>query len=131
MRSIRILTSGLAAFALTATAFAQGGAATAPATSTKPANTVTKPAPTASARGTLTAVDTAANSITLKNGKHEWTFTLASNAVIHEGSKPITAADLVNDKGREVKVRYSESGGTKSAQSVMVAAAKTGKPAAS
>lgn len=131
MRMFHVLAGGVAALALTATAFAQSGAASATAAkTTKPASTMTKPAPAASARGTLTAVDTAANSITLKSGKHEQTFTLASNAVIHEGSKNITIADLASHKGHEAKVRYSESGGAKTAQSVMVAAAsKTAKPA--
>jgi hypothetical protein len=125
MRTMRILAGGLAVLALTATTFAQTAAK-----STKPASsTMTKPAPAASARGTLTAVDTAANSITLKSGKHEWTFTLASSAVIHEGSKNITLADLASHKGHEAKVRYSESGGTKTAQSVMVATTKASKPA--
>jgi hypothetical protein len=128
MRTMKILAGGLAVLALSTGAFAQSGAASAPSTSARPA--VTKPAPAASARGTLTAVDTAANSITLKSGKHEWTFALASNAVIHEGTKNITIADLASHKGHEAKVRYSETGGTKTAQSVMVAAAKTAsKPA--
>jgi hypothetical protein len=122
MRTMNILAGALAVLALTGTAYAQSSPASA-----KPATAVAKPAPAASARGTLTAVDTAANSITLKNGKHEWTFTLASSAVIHEGSKNITLADLASHKGHEAKVRYSEAGGTKMAQSVMVAAAKTSK----
>ena len=58
------------------------------------------PAATA-AQGTLTAVDPAANSITLKSGKKEWTFTLASSAAIHEGSKSITIGDLASHKGHE------------------------------
>jgi hypothetical protein len=126
MRTMNILAGGLAVLALTGTTFAQ----TSPA-STKPTTAVTKPAPAASVRGTLTAVDTGANSITLKSGKHEWTFTLATSAVIHEGSKNITLADLASHKGHEAKVRYSEAGGTKTAQSVMVAAAKTSKHATS
>jgi hypothetical protein len=127
---MKVLAGGLAALALTATAFAESGVAqNAAAKSSKPASTMSKPAAAASARGTLTAVDTAANSITLKSGKHEWTFALASNAVIHEGSKSITLADLASHKGHEAKVRYAEAGGTKTAQSVMVAATKTSKPA--
>ena len=51
--------------------------------------------------------------------------------MIHEGSKNITLTDLASHKGHEAKVRYSEAGGTKTAQSVMVAAAKTSKPATS
>jgi hypothetical protein len=122
---MKMLACGLAVLALTATTFAQTGAAK----NAKPATTMTRATPAASARGTLTAVDTAANSITLKNGKHEWTFTLASSAVIHEGSKNITLADLATHKGHEAKVRYSESGGTKTAQSVMVGSARASKPA--
>jgi hypothetical protein len=127
---MKVLAGGLAVLALTATTFAQTAAAS---KTTKPANAsiATKAAPAASARGTLTAVDTAANSITLKNGKHEWTFTLASSAVIHEGSKNITIADLASHKGQSAKVRYSESGGAKTAQSVMVAASKGSKPVTS
>lgn len=130
MRTMKVLAGGLAVLALTATTFAQPAAT---AKTTKPASTSTaaKAAPAASARGTLTAVDTAANSITLKSGKHEWTFTLASGAVIHEGSKNITIADLASHKGHEAKVRYSEAGGARTAQSVMVAAAKANKPVTS
>lgn len=125
MRTRNLLASGLAVLALTTTAIAQS--ATAPAA--KAASTAHAKTTAASAQGTLTAVNPAANSITLKSGKHEMTFTLASGASIHEGSKSITISDLANHKGHEAKVRYSESGGTKTAQSVMVAAASKGKPA--
>lgn len=129
MKTMKILTGGLVALALTATAFAQAAG-----TKAKPASTAAaKPAAVTAAHGTLTAVDPASNSITLKNGKTEWTFTLASGAAIHEGSKSITITDLANHKGHEAKVRYSESGSTKTAQSVTVAApakpAKAAKPA--
>jgi transcription elongation factor len=122
-----ILAGGLAVLALTTTAFAQSGSKAAKATSaaTKPAA-----AAAASARGTLSAVDTAANTITLTSGKKAQTFSLASAAMIHEGSKSITITELASHKGHEAKVRYTEAGGTKTAQSVMVAAAtKTSKPA--
>jgi hypothetical protein len=122
MRMMKMLTGGLMVLALTTSAFAAQSAASTPAKAT-----ATKAA-AASARGTLTAVDTSANTITLKSGKHEQTFSLASAAVIHEGSKNITITELANHKGQEAKVRYSASGGTKTAQSVMVAASKS-KPA--
>jgi hypothetical protein len=125
MRMMKVLTGGLAVLALTTSAFAQS-ATPKPAKAT---STASKPAAAASARGTLTAVDTTANTITLKSGKKELTFSLDHAAVIHEGSKSITITDLASHKGHEAKVRYSESGGTKMAQSVMVAATKS-KPAA-
>src|SRR5262245_29611903 len=99
MRTMKVFAGGLAVLALTATTFAQGAGSS----GSKATSPAAKSAATASARGTLTAVDTNANSITLKNGKHEWTFALANNAVIHEGSKHITAADLQHDTGREAK----------------------------
>lgn len=127
MHTLKILTGGLVALALTVTTFAQAPSSKAKTVSTAAA----KPAAVTAARGTLTAVDPAANSITLKSGQHEWTFTLASGAAIREGSKSITISDLANHKGHEAKVRYSESGSTKTAQSVTVAPpAKMAKPAA-
>jgi hypothetical protein len=127
MRTMKILAGGLAVLALTTTAFAQTGAKPAKATTaaTRPAA-----AAAASARGTLSAVDTAANTITLTSGKKTQTFTLASAAMIHEGSKSISITELASHKGHEAKVRYTEAGGAKTAQSVMVAAAsKASKPA--
>jgi len=126
MRTMKILAGGLAVLALTTTAFAQGSGSRG-----KAASATTKPAAAAaSARGTLSAVDTAAKTITLTSGKKAQTFTLASAAMIHEGSTSISITELASHKGHEAKVRYTEAGGTKTAQSVMVAAAaKTSKPA--
>jgi hypothetical protein len=120
MRRLYALAGVAAMLALSGPVLAQGSGSKGKATTKAAA---------ASAHGTLTAVDTAANSITLKSGKHEWTFSLAQDAVIHEGSKTITIADLAGHKGHDAKVHYTESAGSKVATSVMVAgSSKPAKP---
>jgi hypothetical protein len=76
--------------------------------------------------GTLEKVD--GSNLTVKTKKGSETVTLASNAVVRQGAKVISASDLSSDTGNRVKVRYTERNGQKAAQSVVVsAAAKTAK----
>ena len=75
-----------------------------------------------SAAGKLAKFDPAAKMLTLSTAKGEESFTLGPNATIREGSKTIAASDLANLAGHQVKVRYSEAGGQKTVESVMVSA---------
>jgi hypothetical protein len=59
------------------------------------------------AAGDLEKFDAAANSVVVKQGTHEMTFTLASDARLMEGKKALKPADLAGDIGRHVKIRYT------------------------
>ena len=59
------------------------------------------------AAGDLEKFDAAAKSVVVKQGTHEMTFTLASDARLMEGKKELKPADLAGDIGRHVKIRYT------------------------
>ena len=86
------------------------------------------------ATGHLGSVDTSARSVVVKQGTHEMTFSLASDATLTQGATTIQLADLAADAGKPVKVRYTMNGTTKIADKVQVTAAAakaaTAKPAA-
>ena len=119
----------VAALALAATAFA------APVQAKRPA----KPA-AHSVVGTLEKYDASANTIVVNTGKATDTVTLTSDSAIRMGASKMTASDLTAHAGQRVKVRYMESNGQKTAQSVQIqgsapkqqarAQASSAKPAA-
>ena len=97
--------------------------AAAPAKSSAPA----KPGP-AWASGKIERVDAQANTIVIKQGTHEMTFTLASDAKLIQGKKTLQASDLGSGVGKNVKIQYTMSGTTRTASRVEVAeAAAKGK----
>jgi hypothetical protein len=127
MRRLQFL-AAIAALAVAAPALAQqtkpaNPKNAAPATSSAPA----KPS-AAWASGKIERVDAQANTIVIKQGTHEMTFTLASDAKLVQGKKTLQASDLGTDVGKNVKIQYTMSGSTRTASRVEVAeAAAKGK----
>lgn len=80
------------------------------------------------ASGQIARVDTAAKSVVLKQGTHEMTFVLAPDAQLMAGKKTLQTADLANDIGRHVKVRYTAQAGTNTANRVEITEAPPAKP---
>lgn len=76
--------------------------------------------------GTIARFDSVTNMLTLSTKNGEESFKLASKATIHEGQKTVAAADLNKHSGREVTVHYVESGGQRTAESVMIGARPAG-----
>lgn len=70
--------------------------------------------------GTIDKVDTAARSIVVKQGAHQMTFAVAQNAQVLEGKTSRSFADLSQDVGHPVKVRYTMDKGTRLADRVEV-----------
>ncbi len=81
------------------------------------------------ATGQIERVDSAANSVVVKQGTHEMTFVLASDAHVIQGKKMLQPADLAGDVGRQVKVRYTSSADTKLADRIEVLARPVKAPA--
>ena len=80
------------------------------------------------ASGQIARVDTAAKSVVVKQGTHEMTFVLASDAQLMAGKKTFQVADLANDIGRHVKVRYTAQSGTNTANRLEIVEATPAKP---
>ena len=72
------------------------------------------------AAGNLEKFDAAAKSVVVKQGTHEMTFTLATDAQLMQGKKALQPGDLAGDVGRHVKVRYTLDGATKRADRIEV-----------
>jgi len=81
------------------------------------------------ATGQIARVDTTAKSVVVKQGTHEMTFVLASDAQLMAGKKTFQAADLANDIGRHVKVRYTTQSGTNTANRLEIVEAPPAKSA--
>jgi len=73
--------------------------------------------------GTVSKFDAAGNTLTVTTPKGDVSFMVGSSASVMVGGKKGTAADLASHTGDKVSVRYTESGGEKSAQSVHVTSA--------
>ena len=74
--------------------------------------------------GTLDKYDSGANTVVINTGKATDTLSLSSTSTIHMGAKTMSAADLSSHTGDRVKVRYSESNGQRTIQSLQI----EGKP---
>lgn len=72
------------------------------------------------AAGNLEKFDAAARSVVVKQGTHEMTFTLATDAHLMQGKKTLQPGDLAGDIGQRVKVRYTLDGATKRADRIEV-----------
>ena len=81
------------------------------------------------ATGQIERVDTTANSVVVKQGTHEMTFVLAADAHVMQGKKIIQPADLANDVGHQVKVRYTKNADTKLADRIEVSVPAVKAPA--
>jgi hypothetical protein len=109
---------GIAAWSLA------GQAATA-----KPAASAVKPK-SAWASGHLERVDAAARNLIVKQGTHEMTFSLAPDARLAEGKKPLTLDQLAAETGHSVRVEYHMEGTAKTATLIEVGTAHAEKSAA-
>jgi hypothetical protein len=77
-----------------------------------------KPAKVVWAAGTIERFDATAKTLVIKQGTHEMTFTLATAAQVVEGKKGMHESDLTSGVGKQVRVRYTETGGTKTASRI-------------
>ena len=112
-----ILASAAAAMAATLNA---GGVIAQTATRATTGMT-TAPAPKAlSATGKIVSFDDSTKTLTLSTAKGDEKFVLGSSARLQEGAKTITAETLSSLAGHQAKVRYTDSGSGKAAESVMV-----------
>jgi hypothetical protein len=75
------------------------------------------------ATGTVSKFDAASNMLTVTTAKGDATFVVDSTASIMANGKKVMASDLPSHVGHKVTVRYTESGGQKTAQSVRVSMA--------
>ena len=73
---------------------------------------------TAQVTGTLTNFVSASNTLTLSTLNGDETFMIGSTAMLHQGRKIITTSDLANLAGHIVTVRYAESAGAKTVETV-------------
>jgi len=88
-------------------------------------------AQTAQVTGTLTNFDSTSNTLTISTPNGEETFMIGSTAMLHQGRKAITTSDLANLAGHIVTVRYAESAGAKTVETLDISRrAATPKPAA-
>ena len=96
-----------------------------------PQNGRTPATATAQVTGTLTNFDSASNTLTLSTPNGEETFVIGSTTMLHQGRKAITTSDLANFAGHMVTVRYAESAGGKTVETVDISRrGATPKPAA-
>jgi hypothetical protein len=79
----------------------------------------------AAATGKIVSFDEGSKTLTISTSKGEEKFVLGSNVRLQEGAKTITAANLSSLTGHQAKVRYTASGGDKTAESVMVSGGST------
>ncbi len=101
---------------------------TAPAAASSSKAKAAKPM-THTASGTVESYDATGKTLTVKGSKSTWTFSTA-DARVWQGSKSIGVEDLASHTGAKVTVKYTESGGQKSATSVRLAPAHAMRSAA-
>jgi phage baseplate assembly protein gpV len=76
--------------------------------------------------GIVESYDAAARTLTVKGSKATWTFAVG-DARVWDGSKSVGLEDIASHTGAKVTVKYTESGGQKSATSIRLAATHAGK----
>jgi len=74
------------------------------------------------AAGQLERFDPSSKTVVVKQGTHEMTFVLASDARLMQGKTTLQANDLTTDVGRQVKVRYTKNASTLTADRIEIAA---------
>ena len=117
----RSLAAAAAVVALSGAAFA-GQAKPAKAAVAKPAAKAPK-ATVITTTGTVSKFDAASNTLTVTTPKGDVMFMVDSSASVTANGKKVMASDLPSHVGHKVTVRYTESGGQKTAQSVRVSMA--------
>jgi hypothetical protein len=71
--------------------------------------------------GIIDAFEEAAHRLVLQTKGERVTFVLAADAVIRLGSRTLTAAELAMHRGRRAKVRFTQSGGRRTAHWIVIA----------
>jgi hypothetical protein len=72
--------------------------------------------------GTIVKYDVASHSLSLSTATGEQRFVLAETTPVRLGSRVLKPQDLAAHKGARAKVRYTEEGGKRTVESVMVSA---------
>ena len=130
----RTMAVATAALALSGSAFAQTAPVAKPAPAAAPVAKAVSDKPAKAAKATVISVtgtvgkfDAATNSLTVTTAKGDVMFVVDAAASILAGGKKVAASDLSSDAGHKITVRYTESGGQKTAESIRVtmAAPKT------
>jgi hypothetical protein len=111
---------------MVASAYAAPAQATKATTKSAAAKTTAAKPKAHSVIGTLDKYDSGANTIVVNTGKGTETLSLSTSSAVRMGAKTMSASDLSAHTGDRVKVRYSESNGQMTVQSVQI----QGKPAA-
>lgn len=75
------------------------------------------------AAGTISRVDLSTRSLVLAQGTHAMTFVVGDQARITLGRRRVSEAELANDVGRRVKIRYRTGPAGRVADTVVVDAA--------
>jgi hypothetical protein len=70
--------------------------------------------------GAIVKYDSATKSLSLKGKRSEFTFTLADDAAITEGTKKLTASDLTGLAGQNAKVYYTMAGDKMTAHKIQI-----------
>jgi hypothetical protein len=132
-RIVRILALTSSVLALAVFAAAQTPSNSTATKTAAPAKV--KPAKAAASHTTLVTVgklakfDAPTSMLTVTTATGDVTFTVSPTTKIQEGSKPLGAANLAADAGRNVRVSYSEKNGAKTVESIRVTPAATPKAA--
>jgi hypothetical protein len=71
--------------------------------------------------GIIDAFEQAARRLVLQSKGERVTFVVAADAVIRLGSRTLTAAELAAHRGRRAKVRFTQSGGRRTAHWIVIA----------
>lgn len=107
-------------------AFALAPAATSIAAQTAASKPATAATPGAgrgeAAVGKLQKYDAPTRTLTISTSKGDERFTLAPSVAIRQGTKKLGESDLAGHAGHNVKVRYTDKGGQRVAQSITIVA---------
>lgn len=83
------------------------------------------------AGGVIVKVDAAARTVDVKQGDHQQTYTLSTDAEVKEGNKSVAATELPGTVGQQVRLKYTADGETRTASRVtLLGVPKTGSAAA-
>lgn len=70
------------------------------------------------AGGVIVKVDSAARTVDVRQGEHQQTYVIAADAEVKDGKKAVDAASLSSSIGQQVRLKYSSTGETRTAQRV-------------
>ena len=131
MSALKTCALAAAAVLMAASAYAAPAQATKATTKSAAAKTTVSKPKAHSVVGTLDKYDSGANTIVVNTGKGTETLSLSTSSAVRMGAKTMSASDLSSHTGDRVKVRYSESNGARTVQSVQIEGKPVAKQAAS